>query len=109
MTSWWPHTRSNGGQRAIGSSAARDFHRSLPDYAPTALVELPELAAEWNVGRVVAKDESTRLGLPAFKALGASWAIHRAVKDRQGPLTIVTSTDGNHGRAVARFARERGH
>ncbi len=72
-------------------------------------MDLPDLAAEWNVGRVVAKDESTRLGLPAFKALGASWAIHRAVKDVTGPATIVTATDGNHGRAVARFARELGH
>ena len=109
MTSWWPHTRSAAGKQATGSSAAWDFHRSLPDYAPTNLVELPELAAQWNVGRVVAKDESTRLGLPAFKALGASWAIHRAIADRPGPLTIVTATDGNHGRAVARFARTLGH
>ena len=109
MTSWWPHTRSAAGKQATGSSAAWDFHRSLPDYAPTNLVELPELAAQWDVGRVVAKDESTRLGLPAFKALGASWAIHRAIADRPGPLTIVTATDGNHGRAVARFARTLGH
>jgi len=109
MTSWWPHTRSAARRHETGSSAAWDFHRSLPDYAPTELVELPQLATAWNVGRVVAKDESTRLGLPAFKALGASWSIHRAVKDRPGPLTIVTATDGNHGRAVARFARVLGH
>jgi diaminopropionate ammonia-lyase len=75
------------------------------------LIDLPTLAAELNVGRVVAKDESSRLGLPAFKGLGASWAVHRALRDRQaaGPVTIVTATDGNHGRAVARFARLLGH
>ncbi|MEC7001049.1 MAG: pyridoxal-phosphate dependent enzyme, partial [Actinomycetota bacterium] len=73
------------------------------------MIDLPALAAELSIGRVVAKDESTRLGLPAFKALGASWAIHRATEGLSGPLTIVTATDGNHGRAVARFARTLGH
>jgi diaminopropionate ammonia-lyase len=89
----------------------RGFHRTLPGYAPTALTELPALARELGVAHVVAKDESSRLALPAFKGLGASWAIHRALRDRTGnaPATIVTATDGNHGRAVARFAREFGH
>jgi diaminopropionate ammonia-lyase len=89
----------------------RAFHRGLPGYAPTPLVDLPALAHELGVAHVVAKDESTRLGLPAFKGLGASWAIHRALRDRtdRTPVTIVTATDGNHGRAVARFARELGH
>ncbi|MFI6470086.1 diaminopropionate ammonia-lyase [Streptomyces sp. NPDC050516] len=89
----------------------RDFHASLPDYAPTPLVELPLLAGELGVGRVFVKDESCRLGLPAFKALGASWAVDRILADRAasgegaGPVTLVTATDGNHGRAVARMAR----
>ncbi|HTJ40164.1 MAG TPA: pyridoxal-phosphate dependent enzyme [Dactylosporangium sp.] len=89
----------------------REFHRALPGYAPTRLVDLPELARSLGVARLLAKDESNRLGLPAFKALGASWAVHRAVERAQGPgpLTIVTATDGNHGRAVARFARHLGH
>jgi diaminopropionate ammonia-lyase len=88
-----------------------DFHRSLPGYAPTRLAALPDLARAFGVARVYAKDESNRLGLPAFKALGASWAIHRVLRERApaGPLTIVTATDGNHGRAVARFARQSGH
>jgi diaminopropionate ammonia-lyase len=89
-----------------------EFHRGLPDYAPTPLVDLPALARELGVGRVLAKDESQRLGLPAFKGLGASWAIHRALAGHdpaRGPVTIVTATDGNHGRAVARFARLFGH
>jgi len=80
-------------------------------------VELPALAAELRVGRVFAKDESSRLGLPAFKALGATWAVHRALAERAGgaggpvprPLTLVCATDGNHGRAVARTARLLGH
>lgn len=85
----------------------RDFHAGLPGHAPTALTELPSLAVEFGVGRVFVKDESSRLGLPAFKALGASWAIHRVLAQRPGggPVRLVTATDGNHGRAVARMAR----
>ncbi|KMS68333.1 diaminopropionate ammonia-lyase [Streptomyces viridochromogenes] len=94
----------------------RDFHSALPDYSPTPLTELPSLATELGVGRAFVKDESCRLGLPAFKALGASWAVHRALAERSGtgeepaptpapaPVTLVTATDGNHGRAVARMA-----
>jgi diaminopropionate ammonia-lyase len=91
----------------------RAFHASLPEYAPTPLVELPALARELGVGRVFLKDESSRLGLPAFKALGATWAVHRALAARGsasgGPVTLVCATDGNHGRAVARTARLLGH
>lgn len=89
----------------------RAFHSSLPDYSPTPLTELPSLARELGVGRVFVKDESNRLGLPAFKALGVSWAVHRVLAERAtngsepGPVTLVTATDGNHGRAVARMAR----
>ena len=109
MTRWLPHARSSSAGTPTVTTDAWDFHRSLPGYAETPLVDLPELAREWNVGRVVAKDESTRLDLPAFKALGASWAVHRAVAAADRPMTVVTATDGNHGRAVARFSKLAGH
>jgi diaminopropionate ammonia-lyase len=73
------------------------------------LIDLPTLAAELGIGRLLAKDESARLGLPAFKALGASWAIARLLREHSGPVEFVTATDGNHGRAVARFAGQLGH
>ncbi|WP_019633588.1 pyridoxal-phosphate dependent enzyme [Actinomadura atramentaria] len=81
------------------------FHATLPGYAPTPLVELPRLAAELGVGRLFVKDESARLGLPAFKMLGASWGVERALRDEK---RLVAATDGNHGRAVAAVARLRG-
>jgi diaminopropionate ammonia-lyase len=112
---------------------AAAFHRALPGYAPTPLVEAPALAAELGVGRLFVKDESARFDLRAFKYLGASWAGFRAVAARTGytgpttleglrsflapavpggdagrrfgALTLITATDGNHGRAVARTAR----
>ena len=99
---------------------ARGFHASMPGYRPTPLVELPELAAELGVAAVLVKNESKRLGLPAFKILGASWAVNRALsqcsgfdipaaslielRERAAPATLVTATDGNHGCAVARMA-----
>ncbi|MEU0877255.1 pyridoxal-phosphate dependent enzyme [Lentzea sp. NPDC005914] len=86
-------------------TGVRDFHARLPGYAPTPLTELPALATELGVRRVFVKDESSRLGLPAFKALGASWAVHLVLKDQIGQMTLTTATDGNHGRAVARMAR----
>jgi diaminopropionate ammonia-lyase len=107
---------------------AAAFHRGLPGYAPTPLVEAPARAADLGVGRLFVKDESARFDLRAFKYLGASWAGFRAVSARTGyagpaaldglrshlrsigaavagGLTLVTATDGNHGRAVARTAR----
>lgn len=85
------------------SDEAAAFHRSLPGYAPTPLVSLPALADKFGVGRVLVKDESSRLGLPAFKVLGASWACHQVLR-QQPDAMLVTATDGNHGRAVARMA-----
>ena len=57
------------------SAPALDFHRSLPGYAPTPLHAAPDLARAWGVGEVWLKDETERLGLPAFKVMGASWAV----------------------------------
>jgi diaminopropionate ammonia-lyase len=101
--------------------SAAAFHQTLPGFRATPLVGLPDLAAELQVGHVWVKDESDRLGLPAFKILGASWAANRALSARAGlsapaadldrlralidrPTVLVTATDGNHGRAVARMA-----
>ena len=71
-------------------------------------MEAPACAEALGVARVWVKDESSRLGLPSFKILGASWAIHRALEQRGDRPRLACATDGNHGRAVARVARERG-
>jgi len=90
-----------------GPTAPVAFHASLAGYAPTPLVELPELAAELGVGRVLVKDESERLGLPAFKILGVSWAVHQILRTGR-PRAVLTASDGNHGWALARVAAQRG-
>ena len=111
VPAWVVNRRDLGWRCGPASAGVADFHRTLPGYAPTPLVDLPTLATELGVGRVFAKDESGRLGLPAFKGLGASWAVHRVLQDAPAGdvLTVVAATDGNHGRAVARFARLLGH
>ena len=103
----WPIGGQRTGSCRPPASDALAFHRDLDGYAPTPLVDLPTAATRLGVGRVVAKDESPRLGLGAFKGLGASWAVHLAVADADAsdPLTVIAATDGNHGRAVAHFAR----
>lgn len=81
------------------SRAAASFHASLPGYAPTPVRRL---------GAALVKDESNRLGLPAFKVLGASWAIECVLHERGDVHTLVAASAGNHGRAVAHVAAQRG-
>src|SRR5439155_83725 len=61
-----------------------------------------------GIPTVLFKDESDRLGLPAFKVLGAAWAIERALREQPEAHTLVAASAGNHGRAVARVAALRG-
>ena len=87
---------------------ATAFHRALPGYAPTPVHELVDVARELGLAAVLVKDESNRLGLPAFKVLGASWAVELALRERPDTQTLVAASAGNHGRAVAHVARRRG-
>lgn len=99
------------------------FHRSMPGYQPSPLAEARGVAERLGLDRLVMKMEVDRFGLPAFKVLGASWAVCRALSARAGrdepvetfgalralaaeqaEVTLVTATDGNHGRAVAHVA-----
>jgi diaminopropionate ammonia-lyase len=84
------------------------FHRTLPGYAPTALRALPGEAAALGLGELLLKDENGRFGLPAFKITGASWALERLLAARPGLRTVWAASAGNHGRAVARAAAQRG-
>ncbi len=105
----------------------RKFHQSFPNYQPTPLHSLTNLAKRINIKKIWVKDESFRLGLNAFKVLGGSYAITFYLsrklgieiaglsfkmlktpeyKKKIGNVTFVTATDGNHGRGVAWTARE---
>lgn len=100
-----PRWTPGGAVEPRETKEVRRFHEGMQGYNVTPLVPLPTIATALNLGTVLVKDESQRLGLPAFKILGASWAVHRALAaadhDRK---RLITATDGNHGRAVARMA-----
>lgn len=117
-----PHT---GPVSAAPAADAIGVHRRLPGYTPTPLVDCAAIARDLGVGQLWVKDESSRLGLPSFKILGAAYAVYRTLAERLGgiedtwsgiadlrsivaplrPFTLAAATDGNHGRAVAYMAR----
>ena len=84
--------RADRTQPAVGSrihrrAPTRDalaVHRRMSGYPPSPLIELPAIARELGLERLWLKDESSRMGLPAFKILGASWAVVDAVQQRLG-------------------------
>ncbi len=104
------------------------LHRRLPGYAVTPLRVAPTLARRAGIAKVLVKDESRRFGLPAFKVLGAWWAVYRVLARRLGdepegwsgledlrrrvqpvlPRALAAATDGNHGQGVAHVARQLG-
>ncbi len=105
------------------ADAAREEIQSWPSYKASPLRDLAPLAQALNLGAIFYKDESERLGLGSFKALGGSYAVLTVAADflekktgtrpalsdiRTGKfadtlsqLTVTTATDGNHGRSVA--------
>lgn len=130
------HTRPsiflNSGRSSTSSAwhpdvdpAVEALHQQLPEYGETKLHSLPTVAAELGFPYVFLKDESTRFGLPSFKILGASWAVHRALcqhvhlpssttladlkqalsKESEEKIRLVSCTEGNWGRALARMAK----
>lgn len=104
---WFARPAARAWTCASAPADVRAFHAGLSGYAPTPLIEVPVLAALLGVGQVFVKDESARMGLAAFKVLGASWAVHQVLSRHPvgAGLLLVTASDGNHGRAVARMAR----
>ncbi len=104
--------------------------RSWSGYRPTPLIELAGIASALNVSAVHYKHEAARFGLGSFKALGGAYAVLRVLQDRLTTqlghkvsfkdihtgkysdrislMTVVSATDGNHGRSVAWGARRFG-
>jgi diaminopropionate ammonia-lyase len=104
--------------RQTAQEIALELANLSPAYAPTPLLDLPNLASELGVAQILAKDEGRRL-LGSFKSLGGVYAGLRAlaraagtdidgVRDpasRRGALpALICASDGNHGLAVAAAA-----
>ena len=104
-----PATSSRGLFSADEYASVERFFRRQPALAPTPLTSLPQLANTLGLGTLLAKDETARFGLNAFKLLGARFAIEQLMHDgaiRTGDTLVCASED--HGRAVAHTARNVG-
>lgn len=96
-------------------------------HTPTPLWSLPDLAHTLGVSEIRLKDESTRSSIKSFKALGAPIALIRLIlrlypdqgfdpaalltgryRNNLHTLTVISATDGNHGRALAAAAQSAG-
>jgi diaminopropionate ammonia-lyase len=107
-------------RRNAFSSVARTTHRHL-------CIFFPPLRPTLGVASIAVKDESHRLGLVSFKALGGSYAVIRLILEEASRvldrtvgvdelhsrevltvarrMTVACATDGNHGRSVAQGAQ----
>jgi diaminopropionate ammonia-lyase len=108
---WWLRSGPRPAAPAFFSDAelrdVRKFYAGISETTP--LHRLPGLAAALGVEDVLVKDESGRFGLPAFKIVGARYAIGKLVERRGAGLRhVACATAGNHGRAVARAAHDLG-
>lgn len=93
-----------------------------PVYEPTRLHSLPDLNAVLGIQKLWVKDESQRMGLGSFKALGGAFAVLQMISDAAGGadirtpsarataagMTFVTASAGNHGLSVAAGAHQFG-
>jgi diaminopropionate ammonia-lyase len=107
---WWsrPGTRQTPAP-FFTDAELEDVRRFYSEARPTPLRRLPALAAALGIDDVLVKDETARFGLPAFKIVGAKYAIARLLDGRTMPLRhLACATAGNHGRAVARAAADVG-
>ncbi len=125
-----PH-QGDAAHRVLSPDGFREAAQEItawPGYAPTRLCHLDGLAEELGVAGLIYKDEGKRFGLGSFKALGGAYAALRVLRDeivkqrsvaglstrielsavREGRyaeeaarITLVSATDGNHGRSLA--------
>ncbi|WP_153148063.1 diaminopropionate ammonia-lyase [Dechloromonas sp. H13] len=106
---------------------SRQWLSRWPQITPkaTPLYDLPDLAQRLQIERLSLKDESVRSPLGSFKALGAPIALVRQIlrlhptfealgilagnyAERLKDYTVISATDGNHGRGLAAAARDAG-
>ena len=115
---------------AQDGARARQVIESWPGYRATPLRRLSGFAQQLGLAAVFYKDEGSRFGLGSFKALGGAYAVLRllstelqkqtgasvsdtdiasgATAEAARSITVVTATDGNHGRSVAWGAQQFG-
>lgn len=106
----------------------KSYHESFEAYHETDLISLKALSKMLGIEMLYVKDESSRFSLNAFKVLGATYAVGKAlakelgedisqlpfetlkkrVKEELGEIKLAATTDGNHGRGVAWMGKQLG-
>ncbi len=93
--------------------------RQCPAYEPTPLRRLPALSDDLGISALFVKDETRRMRLGSFKALGGVFAVAQMIQGASGSadlssdrarqcasgMTFITASAGNHGLSVAAGAR----
>ncbi|WP_258571033.1 diaminopropionate ammonia-lyase [Flavimaribacter sediminis] len=93
-----------------------------PEYQPTPARDMRALADDLGIDRLWLKDESQRMELGSFKALGGGFAVAQMISDAASgedpdseagrraaaTMTFITASAGNHGLSVATGARRFG-
>ena len=103
-------TRTPGLFSADDYAQMRAFFAARPQLTPTPARALPALARELGLAALVAKDESGRFGLNAFKLLGARFAIETLLAEgelRRGRHGGLRERRQSRPRRGARRARRR--
>jgi diaminopropionate ammonia-lyase len=124
------------GPEVVETLSRTDFDRaeaeitSWEGYKPTPIFDLSVCARRLNIQAIHYKHEGPRFGLGSFKALGGAYAVLRALQrvlsttegreitvdeirsghfaSQMSTMTIISATDGNHGRSVAWGAKRFG-
>ncbi len=117
------------GDGYVSPISVSDFEQAITEitqwsgYAKMPLWQLNDLAKNLSLGSILYKDEGPRFGLGSFKALGGAYAALRVLQreltarvghpvaladirrgnyaDQVSEITLVSATDGNHGRSLA--------
>lgn len=108
-------------KRGFRVSAARPLAllKACPAYDATPLRTQDDLARELGIASLWAKDETQRMRLGSFKALGGAFAVAQMIYEVVGTddltgdaakavaaeMTFITASAGNHGLSVAAGAR----
>lgn len=105
------------GEIETDGSAARALYEQCPVASVTPLIDHTELAALTGIAKLHLKDERERMGLGAFKAVGAAYAIAKQAAEKADPndaeamgqalkgTTFVCASAGNHGISLAAGAK----
>lgn len=121
-----PRTQGDAAYRVLSAEnfdTARTEIMQWDGYDPTPLIHLEGLATRIGVADIQYKHEGPRFGLGSFKALGGAYAAQRVLQrevsrrigtevsltdirtgkhsDVVAGITLVSATDGNHGRSLA--------